>query len=93
MTGLRIRRLRARLVLALAIGALVAGCYETNQEIITIDRAVAIANLTGEYEDWEGYITTISAVPYSNEYRFVETSSEGQSSYGTMRVIPIQGDT
>lgn len=85
----------AHLVLALAIGMLVAGCYETDEEIITIERAVAIPGLAGEYGggDGGGGITTITSVPNSNEYRFAETSDEGGTTAGTLRVIPILGGT
>lgn len=82
----------ARLLLAFAIGVLLAGCYETDQEIITIDRAVQIPGLPGEFDDGDGGSKTISPVPFANEYRFAQTSSEGETSYGTLRAIPIVGD-
>lgn len=70
---------------------LFAACYETDQEVIRIDQAVAIPNLVGPYtEDLAGLDVDITAVPYSNEYRYREVDEDGKVETGTLRIIPLR---
>lgn len=70
---------------------LFAACYETDQEVIRIDQAVAVPDLVGSYtEDLNELTIDITAVPYSNEYRYREVAENGKVETGTLRIIPLR---
>lgn len=80
------------LILLAAVILAVAGCYETDVEVITASSAVAVYNAPGNYTFDSGGTLTISVVPDSNDYRFREVSKENKVSTGYLRMIPLRGD-
>ena len=82
----------AGIVLMVAIFLTVAGCYETDIEVIDVSSAVAVYGVTGTYNVESGGTMTISAVPHSNDYRFQEVSKDNKVSTGYLRLVPLQGD-
>jgi hypothetical protein len=84
-------RMIAALVLLTAI-IIVAGCYETDIEIISASSAVSVYGAPGTYTREKGGTMTISAVPLSNDYRFREVSKNNKASTGYLRAVPLQGN-
>ena len=92
VTPASLRRFGRLLVLVAAAG-LAGACYEIEHEVILASDAVSVYGLPGTYTSrGESTETTeISAVPNSNDYRFVETGTDSTSS-GYLRAIPLRGD-
>jgi hypothetical protein len=82
----------AGFVLLAAIIVTVAGCYETDFEVIDASSAVAVYGVTGTYNVEGGGTTTISAVPLSNDYRFKDVSKDNKISTGYLRLVPLRGN-
>jgi hypothetical protein len=82
----------AGVVLVAAVILIVAGCYETDFEVIDAFSAVAVYGVTGTYNVESGGTMTISAVPHSNDYRFQEVSKDNKVSTGYIRMVPLKGD-
>ncbi|MBN1253646.1 MAG: hypothetical protein JXA50_00010 [Deltaproteobacteria bacterium] len=81
----------AGLMLLAAVIVTVAGCYETDFEVIDASSAVAVYGVTGTYNVEGGGTMTISAVPLSNDYRFREVSKDNKISTGYLRLVPLKG--
>jgi hypothetical protein len=82
----------AGLVLLAVVIFAVAGCYETDFEVIDASSAVAVNGAPGNYTLDEGGSLTISAVPNSNDYRFRRVFKDGSGSKGYLRAVPLKGD-
>src|SRR4030042_2792786 len=80
----------AWLILLAAAILTVAGCYETDVEVINASSAAAVYGLPGTYNKESGGTMTISAVPDSNDYRFRDVSKEGTASTGYIRAVPLR---
>lgn len=60
------------------------GCYETSKEIISVYEAVTISGLPSKQGDY-----TLTVVPNSKDYRFIENLPEGASA-GYARLMPLR---
>jgi hypothetical protein len=71
---------------------IIAGCYETDVEVISAGSAVSVYGVPGEYTYHSGGTVSIFAVPQSNDYRFREVSKDNKASTGYLRMVPLRGD-
>jgi hypothetical protein len=85
-----LERFAGRCALAIALLLVVAGCYETAEEIFDARSAVAIPGLEGRYV-YGDTAYTISHPASGNDYAFLETTASPPES-GTFRAIPAGGD-
>jgi hypothetical protein len=93
--GFRARGFNLRsvgLVLLAGIMLFVAGCYETEVEVISASAAVSVYGLPGTYNKEKGGTMIISAVPLSNAYRFRDVGKDNKASTGYLRAVPLQGN-
>jgi uncharacterized membrane protein len=81
----------AGFVLLATVLVILAGCYETDFEVIDASSAVAVYGVAGTYNVEGGGTMTISAVPHSNDYRFREVSKDNKISTGYLRLVPLKG--
>jgi hypothetical protein len=92
--GTRRSSMAGRLILSLGLSALFAtGCYEVSQEVILASEAVAVNGLPGSYtKDDQQTRETISAIPFSNDYRFqrFESPDEKKPTSGYLRAVPLR---
>jgi hypothetical protein len=96
MTGWRANLLKNRwyskgILLAVMILS-IAGCYETDVEVISASAAVAVNGVPGDYTYDDGRKLTVSAVPLSNDYRFREVSKKNKAYTGYLRLVPLRSD-
>jgi len=82
----------AGLVLLIAVVLAIAGCYETDFEVIDASSAVSVYGLPGTYNKEGGGTMTISTVPLSNDYRFQDVGKDNKASTGYLRAVPLQGN-
>ena len=71
-----------------------AGCYETDQEIILMSDAKEVPGLLGEYHNDPGTIfTQVTLVPGTCDYHYIQRNQKGETtSTGTLRAIHLRGD-
>ena len=82
----------AGIVLFVVMALAVAGCYESDVEVISASSAVAVNGVPGNYTFDNGGTLTVSSVPLSNDYRFREVSKDNKASTGYLRLVPLRGD-
>ncbi len=70
---------------------LITACYETDQEVIHIDQGAAVDGLVGDYShDGSTMTTEITAVAYSNDYRYRRVDEDGSVTTGLLRAMPLK---
>ena len=82
----------AGIVLLVVMALAIAGCYESDVEVISASSAVAVNGVPGDYTFDNGGTLTVSSVPLSNDYRFREVSKDNKASTGYLRLVPLRGD-
>jgi hypothetical protein len=82
----------AGIVLLAVMALTIAGCYESDVEVISASTAVAVYGVPGDYTFDNGGTLTVSAVPLSNDFRFREVSKNNKVSTGYLRLVPLRGD-
>jgi len=75
--------------MVIVLATVFSACYVTDREIIVASDAVAVDGLAGKFHD-KGTELTVTAVPYSNDFRFQSVDKKGNSSTGYLRAVPLR---